>query len=122
MTVRLLLDEMLSAVIAAQLRDKGHDVTALQGDPGGMGIPDTAVLARAAAEGRALVTRNVKDFVVLDAQTRAAGNPHPGLVLISTKTFPEDRGAIPALVRSLDRLLATAAAPGPGEIAFLQRM
>jgi hypothetical protein len=37
MTTRLLLDEMFSALIAAQLRDKGHDVTAMQGDPTAMG-------------------------------------------------------------------------------------
>jgi predicted nuclease of predicted toxin-antitoxin system len=121
MTTRLLLDEMLSAVIAAQLCDKGHDVTALQGDPTGMGLPDNAVLARASGEGRVLVTRNVKDFVGLDAAARAAGNPHPGLVFVSTKAFPEDRGAIPALVRSLDRWLTTATL-GPGETCFLQRV
>ena len=120
MTTRLLLDEMFSAVIAAQLRDKGYDVTALQGDPSGMGLSDSAALARATAEGRAIVTRNIKDYLPLDAHTRATGNVHHGLILVSTKAFPEDRGAIPALVRSLDRLLTTGA-PGPGEVAFLQR-
>jgi predicted nuclease of predicted toxin-antitoxin system len=121
MTTRLLLDEMFTAVIAAELRAKGHDVTALQGDPAGMGLPDPAVLARATAEGRALVTRNLKDFVALDAAARAAGNAHPGLVFVSTKTFPEDRGATAALVRSLDHLLVTLTL-ADGETVFLRRM
>jgi predicted nuclease of predicted toxin-antitoxin system len=116
----LLLDEMLSPVIAEELREKGHDVTALLADPTAIGLPDGAVLARATAEERALVTRNIKDFVPLDAQRRATGNPHHGLVLISTRTFPEDRGAIPALIRSLDRFLTTGAV-GPAEVVVLAR-
>lgn len=121
MSTRLLLDEMLSPVVAEQLREKGHDVTALQGDSTGMGLPDTAVLLRATAEKRALVTRNIKDFVPLDAQSRATDNPHRGLVLVSTRTFPEDRSAIPALIRSLDHLLATSAVE-LGEALFLPRV
>jgi hypothetical protein len=86
-----------------------------------MGLPDPMALLRATTEQRALVTRNIKDFVGLDAQSRGAGNSHAGLFLVSTKAFPEDRGAISALVRSLDRLLATTSLRR-GEIAFLQRV
>ncbi|MGQ0464471.1 MAG: DUF5615 family PIN-like protein [Sporichthyaceae bacterium] len=121
MRAALLLDEMLSPVIAGQLREQGHDVLALLEDPTAVGLPDSAVLDRASAEERALVTRNVKDFVPLDAQRRATGIPHHGLVLISTRTFPEDRGAIAALIRSLDTLL-TASTVGPGDVVFLPRV
>ena len=38
--MRLLLDEMLSARIAEQLRDRGHDVTAVDGSPHLRGLAD----------------------------------------------------------------------------------
>ena len=39
----------------------------------------------------ALVTANIKDFILLDARYRAANQVHAGLILVSTKTFPQDR-------------------------------
>ena len=50
---RLLLDEMLSGQIARQLREAGHDVTAVVEDRELIGIADEDVLARATADGRA---------------------------------------------------------------------
>lgn len=117
---RLLLDEMLSDDIAQQLRDKGHDVLAVVADPGLVALPDSAVLGCAAAENRVVVTKNIKDFIVLDAHYRAIGSPHAGLVLVSTKTFPEDRHVTGALVRSLDKLLSQGGIDH-GAVVFLQR-
>ena len=117
---RLLLDEMLSDEIAAQLRDKGHDVLAVVADPGLVALPDYRVLAHASAEGRVVVTKNSKDFLALDAHHRAAGSPHAGLVLVSTKTFPEDRNVTGSLVRSLDKLLSQGGID-QGTVVFLQR-
>ena len=87
----ILLDEMFSGIIAEQLRAKGHDAQAVVTDPALLSLPDDQVLARAAAAGRALVTANIKDFMPLDAQYRAAGPAHAGLILVSTKTFAQDR-------------------------------
>ncbi len=120
MTSRLLLDEMLSDDIAGQLRAKGHDVLAVVTDPESVAMPDAGVLAHASTEGRALVTRNIKDFMALDAHYRASGSPHAGLVLVSTKTFPEDRHAVGALVQALDKLLSEAPID-PCAVVFLQR-
>lgn len=120
MTTRLLLDEMLSDDIAGQLCAKGHDVLAVVADPGLIALPDSGVLAHATTGGRAVVTRNIKDFMVLDAHCRASGSPHAGLVLVSTKTFPEDRNAIGALVRSLGKLLSEGGIE-PSAVVFLQR-
>lgn len=119
-TTRLLLDEMLSDDIAAQLRTSGHDVLAVVADPGLVAMPDSGVLAHASTEGRALVSRNIKDFMALDAHYRASGSPHAGLVLVPTKTFPEDRHAVGALVRALDKLLSEGPID-PGAVVFLQR-
>lgn len=117
---RLLLDEMLSDNIAQQLRDKGHDVLAVVADPGLVALPDSAVLGYATAENRMVVTKNIKDFIVLDAHYRAIGSPHAGLVLVSTKTFPEDRHVTGSLVRSLDKLLSQGGIDH-GAVVFLQR-
>jgi Domain of unknown function (DUF5615) len=51
MSYPLLLDEMLSAGIAEQLRAKGHDVLAVVADPALTALPDDQILAYAAAPG-----------------------------------------------------------------------
>jgi hypothetical protein len=91
----LLLDEMFSDDIARQLRAKGYDVISVVADPALVGLPDDQVLAHAATEGRALVTASIKDFVPLDGRYRAAGRAHAGLILVSAKAFPQNRGFPP---------------------------
>jgi hypothetical protein len=89
-TFPLLLDEMFADTIAQQLCAKGHDVLAVVADPSLISLPDDQILARTAATGRALVTANIKDFMPLDAQYRAAEQAHAGLILVSAKTFPQN--------------------------------
>jgi Domain of unknown function (DUF5615) len=101
----LLLDEMFSDTIAEQLRAKGHDVIAVVADPALVSLPDDQILAHAAATGRALVTANIKDFMPLDGQYRAAAQAHAGLILVSTKTFPQDRSYTSAVTGALTALL-----------------
>jgi hypothetical protein len=115
----LLLDEMLSGVIAEQLRAPGHDVVAVVDDPALVGLPDEDILA-AAMGGRALVTANIKDFVPLDQRYKASGPAHAGLVLLSAKTFPQDRAFVGAIVSALDKLLNEETIR-PGTLTFLQR-
>jgi hypothetical protein len=107
----LLLDEMFSAAIAGQLRAKGHDALAVVADPGLVSLPDDQILAHATATGRALVTANIKDFMPMDAQYRAAGQAHAGLILVSTKTFAQNRTYTTAVTSALLALL-----DGPGQI------
>ena len=119
MSVPLLLDEMFSDSIAQQLRAKGHDVHAVVADPSLVSLPDDQILSRAAATGRALVTANIKDFMPLDATYRAAGQEHAGLILVSAKTFPQNRSYTSAITDALAALLDQ---PGPiqaGQVTFL---
>jgi hypothetical protein len=118
--VPLLLDEMLSGTIAEQLRSRGHDVVAVVNDVSMIALPDEEILAAATADGRAVVTANIKDFVPLDQRYKASGRTHAGLVLISTKAFPQDRAFIGALVGCLDKLL-NADTLRPDVVVFLQR-
>lgn len=117
----LLLDEMMSQRIASQLIDLGHDVRCVTLDPALLGLPDDEILAAATRQGRTLVTLNVKDFVRLDTQYRAAGRSHAGLVLVSTKTFPLDARFIGAVVQSLEKLLVEPVRLAPDTVLFLRR-
>ena len=117
----LLLDEMFSDDIAQQLRAQGCDVTSVAADPALVGLPDDQVLAYATTGGRVLVTANIKDFVPLDGRYRAAGQSHAGLILVSTKTFPQSRGFLSAITASLARLLSSTAKIQSGQVPFLTR-
>jgi hypothetical protein len=120
-TCPLLLDEMLPGVIAERLRAKGHDVAAVVADPTLVGLPDDQILAAATTTGRALVTVNIKDFVPLDARYRAAGQAHAGLILVSTKIFPQDRSYVAAITSALAELLDQPVPVQPAQVIFLSR-
>ncbi len=117
----LLLDEMFSDSIAGQLRSRGHDVLAVVADPSLVSLPDEQILAQAAATGRALVTANIKDFVLLDAQYRSASRTHAGLVMVSAKTFPQDRSFTGAVASALGSLLSQPGRIGTDQVIFLCR-
>lgn len=121
MSIPLLLDEMFSDTIAQQLRARGHDVQAIVADPSLASVPDDQILSRAAATGQALVTANIKDFMPLDAQYRAAGQADAGLILVSAKTFPQNRSYTSAVIIALATLLDEREQIEPSQITFLTR-
>lgn len=121
MSQPLLLDEMFSDDIARQLRTNGYDVNSVVAAPALVGLPDDQLLAYATAEGRTLVTANIKDFVPLDSRYRAAGQSHAGLILVSTKTFPQNRGFPSAITTALATLLSGTAKIQSGQVLFLTR-
>jgi len=117
----LLLDEMFPQAMADQLSAKGHDVRAVVATPVFAGLPDEEILIGAAEAGRALVTANIKDFMPIDARYRATGRTHAGLIMISTKTFPQNRAYIAAVTTALNSLLTSTLDELGGQIVFLQR-
>jgi hypothetical protein len=117
----LLLDEMFSDTIAQQLRAKGHDVQAVVADPSLASLPDDQILSRTTAAGRALVTANIKDFMPLDARYRAAGQAHAGLVLVSAKTFPQNRSYTSAVTSALATRLDEHGQIQASQVTFLTR-
>ena len=83
--MRLLLDEMLTPTIARELTARGHDVAAIAGDPAPEALSDTAVLAVARSQRRAVVTDNLRDFRPLPTEAVAPGGPgHFGIILPSS--------------------------------------
>jgi predicted nuclease of predicted toxin-antitoxin system len=119
-TVRLLLDEMFSPEIAAELVKRGHDVVAVAADPGLVGLPDEQVLEWATDQGRCLVTENVKDFEILRRASTAQGRTHAGLLYSGPRRFPRDRRFVGALVVALDKLITAGQLPGPDEVGWLE--
>jgi hypothetical protein len=117
----LLLDEMFPKAMADQLCAKGHDVRAVVATPTFAGLPDEEILIGAAEAGRALLTANIKDFTPIDARYRATGRTHAGLIMVSTKTFPQNRTHIATVTSALNSLLASDADGLDGRIVFLQR-
>jgi Domain of unknown function (DUF5615) len=112
---------MFPKAMADQLNAKGHDVRAVVADPNFIGLPDEEILIGATEAGRALVTANIKDFMPIDARYRAANRAHAGLIMVSTKTFPQNRGHITAVTSALDALLGAGGAIPAGGIVFLPR-
>lgn len=109
--MRLLLDEMISAVVASQLRGDGHDVVAVQ-DPDHAhlrGIADCVLLDHAAEERRAVVTDNVADFARCHRARLDRGQAHYGLLLFTNDTFPRHRHEVfvGQMIAALRHLLAT---------------
>jgi hypothetical protein len=121
MSQPLLLDEMFTDDIAQQLRTEGYDIISVVADPALVGLPDDQILAYATAEGRALVTANIKDFIPLDTRYRAADQSHAGLILVSTETFPQNRGFPSSVATNLAVLLSGTAKIQPGQVLFLTR-
>jgi predicted nuclease of predicted toxin-antitoxin system len=113
MPVRLLLDEMFSPVIAAALRDLGHDVTCIAEQPGLRAMTDEEVFALAAAQGRWLLTENVRDFQPILQQVREAGAPTAGLLFTSSRAFPRSRKNPGHLIQAVDGWLRAGPPEGP---------
>ena len=105
--MRLLLDELFSPRIAAELRSRGHDVISALEVEILRSQPDQVVFEWARRESRAVVTDNVPDFVRHHGECLGRGDHHFGLVLSRNKSLPRLRGAIGPFVRALDALLAS---------------
>jgi hypothetical protein len=98
----LLLDEMLSDVIAADLSSRGVDCRAVVGDPLLRALSDLEVFDAALAENRVVVTNNIPDFESLRRARDAAGGPVPGLIYTSDFAFPRTRAYFSRLADALE--------------------
>ena len=81
MALRFLFDEHVNKPACDTLRARGVDVTHVL-DIGLAGASDADVLARAAAEGRIIVTRNYRDFATLVEAYRVRSEQFPGVLFL----------------------------------------
>lgn len=103
--MKLLLDEMISAVVAEQLRARDHDVEAVAERRELRGLPDDDVFDYAQAAAHVLVTYNRDAFLELDRRYRSQGRDHAGIVVLNPRRFPQGPASLGALVGSLDMLI-----------------
>ncbi len=117
--MKLLLDEMLPAAIAEQLRRRGHVVVAVAEQPELRGLPDPELFEHCTLEVRAIVTYNRDDYLELDRQYRSQERTHNGVVILNPRRFPQGAATIGALISSLETFL-NHGPPYPSFIHWLQ--
>ena len=113
--MKLLLDEMISAVVAEQLGARDRDVEAVSERRDLRGLADRDLFEYAQTAQRSLVTYNRDDFLELDRQYRVENRCHSGIVILNPRRFPQGPVSIGPLVTSLDRLIVS----GPPYDSFI---
>lgn len=73
---------MSSRAVGRPLRERGHDIFALDEHADLEGLDDTDLLELATSEGRILVTHNVRDFPDILRAWAEAGRDHAGCVIV----------------------------------------
>jgi predicted nuclease of predicted toxin-antitoxin system len=99
-TPRLYLDEDVNPELARILRTLGYDVTSVH-EAGTREQSDDEQLARAADEGRAILTFNYADFLELGRAWFLAGRPHAGIVVSFHQYSRRELGELLRAVLSL---------------------
>ena len=82
--MKFYLDEDLSPKIAEALRRKGMDAVSAH-EAGNIQFSDPEQLSYASREGRCLVTRNARHFLVLAKDAIRRQRPHAGILLCSPR-------------------------------------
>jgi predicted nuclease of predicted toxin-antitoxin system len=101
--VRLLLDAHVSGPrVGERLTGGGHEVRALDQELALEGLDDDDVLALAAADGRILVTHNVRDFPAILREWAAAARSHAGVILVYGIDHREFDVIVPGIERCVE--------------------
>ena len=117
------MDEHYAPSVAEQLRQRGHDAVSVQEEADLRGMTDPDLFAEAQRRNSAVLTENVADYMLLDAEYRGRHLAHWGLVLTSNRTFPRGKTTtVGALVKALDELLRkTDSEDRSSKVIWLQR-
>jgi Domain of unknown function (DUF5615) len=102
---RLMLDEMFAPALAVALSDLGHDVLAVADRPDLRALTDDKIFAAACADGRWLVTENIKDFRPILLRAVQEGIGVTGILFTSSRTFPRSRKNPGPLISALHQWL-----------------
>ena len=93
--MRILLDAHISGrTVGKALTEGGHDVRALDSEMELEGLSDPEVLELATAEGRVLVTANIRDFEPLLREWAGESRPHTGMILVPASVKNEAFGVL----------------------------
>ena len=116
----ILLDEMFSPKVAAELAWLGVDCRAVAADPVLRAQSDLEIFDFAAREDRVLVTNNVPDFESLRRAREALGGPIPRLVYTSDVTFRRTRAYLSGLAAALALAAQTRETAACGGVLWLR--
>ena len=114
--MRLLLDEMIPAVVARQLRSRGVDAVSVSERFDLRSLSDMDLFERAQTESRAIVTYDSAGFLALAMQSQPESRTHHGVVLLNQRRFPQRSSSVGALVKSIEALARRASA----SVSFVQ--
>src|SRR3954471_22503753 len=103
--LRLYFDRHIMARLAVDLRGHGYDVLTTE-EAGLDTAPDEEQLAFATAEGRAILTYNIRDFATLHEACVVAGRPHAGIIVSRQLGRREYRLLLERTLRLLNHLSA----------------
>lgn len=93
--MRILLDAHISGrTVGKALSESGHDARALDSEVELEGLSDPEVLELSAAEGRVLVTANIRDFEPLLREWGGEGRSHAGVILVPASVKNEAFGVL----------------------------
>ncbi len=101
--MKILLDAHISGrTVGKALIEGGHDVRALDSEPELEGLSDPEVL-ELAAEGRVLVSANIRDFEPLLREWAGESRPHAGVILVPSSVRNE---TFSVLISGVEKTLA----------------
>jgi predicted nuclease of predicted toxin-antitoxin system len=98
----LLLDEMFSPAIAAELAARGVDCRSVAADALLRAQSDLEIFDAALLENRVVVTNNVPDFESLRRAREASGGESPSLIYTSDHAFPRTRAYASRVAAALE--------------------
>lgn len=102
--MRLCLDHHYPTALAQRLVADDFDVVTAH-ERGWSTLSDDDLLARCADDGRALLTYNVGDFMVIAQRWAAEGRRHTGLIFTDDRRWPRTADATGTFVAALTPLL-----------------
>jgi predicted nuclease of predicted toxin-antitoxin system len=103
--VRLYLERHIMTRLVVDLDWHGFDVRTTE-DAGMDTAPDEDQLAFATAEGRSILTYNIRDFAPLHKQWLAAGRPHGGIIVSRQMAWRQYGQLLERILRLLNHFSA----------------
>ena len=103
--VRLYLDRHIVRRLATDLRGRGFDVMRTE-EAGNDTASDEEQLAFAAADNRAIVTFNIRDFAPLHQKWQMNGQPHAGVIVSQQLGSRQYRALLQRVLRLLNHITA----------------
>lgn len=120
MSLRLLVDEcLLNKLLVDALTTAGHQVQTVR-QANLISKSDDAAFAHAIAENRVIITSNCGDFTELAQARIAAGEHHPGVLLVFLYNNPNKDMSVAEIIKVIANFEATSALIADTTVSLVQ--